>query len=192
MSPLHQAILVGSVDEVSKLWHASEDNNYNLLKCHPMHLAVFRPQHLKLLLEAGAQVNCGDWNGRTPLMYAAATGSSQIAISLIEAGANPWTRDKLYGSEDFMNYAIRHHHWQRLLKILDHVRTSPRFCPNDVQSLLDRAVVLWANAQRRRFDHFSSLLEWGANPNISFKARWEFIRDGSNTLLHRIGHISHL
>ena len=85
-----------------------------------------------------------------------------------------------------MNYAIRHHHWVHLTEILDHIRTSPNFSRNNTQSLLDRAVVLWANAKRRRSDHFSSLLEWGANPNILFEARWEFTRDDSNTLFHSI------
>jgi ankyrin repeat protein len=84
MSPLHEAILIDSVDEVSKLWQPSDDNDHNLLKLYPTHLAVFRPQHLKVLLDAGAMVNCGDWNGRTPLMYAAAIGSSGDAISLIK------------------------------------------------------------------------------------------------------------
>jgi ankyrin repeat protein len=51
---------------------------------------------LKALLGNGVNTNLGDLNGRTPLMYAAAIGSAEAAISLIEGGANPWLTDKLY------------------------------------------------------------------------------------------------
>jgi Ankyrin repeats (many copies) len=51
-------------------------------------------QVVKLLLEAGVNMNTTDKLERTPLMYALWYGNLQVAKLLLEAGANAHTTDK--------------------------------------------------------------------------------------------------
>jgi ankyrin repeat protein len=43
----------------------------------------------RLLLEKGADVDCGDYRGLTPLVYAAHKGNLELVRLFLEAGANP-------------------------------------------------------------------------------------------------------
>ena len=141
---MQEAILVGSSETVKIILENSQvTEDENILRQSPLHLAVWRPQHLALLLQAGFDVNAWDWNGRTPLMYAAATGMTEVAITLIRAGADIWVKDNLYSKHTWLPYAIVSTHWQLVLGVIDVVRQLPRFSKESVQVLLDSAIGWW-------------------------------------------------
>jgi ankyrin repeat protein len=190
MNPFLEAILIDSESEVkARLSKYPIDDQENLLEQSALHLAVSRPQHLQFLLGAGADVNARDRSGRTPLMYAAAAGSVEVAIALLRGGADPWMKDHLFGKEDFIHCAVSRDHWHLVMCALDYIRQSPRYSTQEVRSLLNTAIILWAgeNLNTRRSDYFKSLLGWGADPEISFTEQWEFSeKETSNKLLHCI------
>ncbi|XP_019618685.1 PREDICTED: trichohyalin-like isoform X1 [Branchiostoma belcheri] len=49
---------------------------------------------LSKLVQSGADVNCVDGSGRTPLLWAASAGSAEACLKLVQAGANPKSADK--------------------------------------------------------------------------------------------------
>jgi len=163
---------------------ASEDEN--VLAQSPLHLAVWRPQHLQTLLQAGFDVNARDWNGRTPLMYSAASGMRDVAVALVRAGADIWTEDILYSRHTWLEYAKLSGHWSLVLDVIDVVRKSPRFSPDEVQNLLDTAIKSWANSSTiaRSSSQLATLLQWGANPEVRFIAEWPNYKASNTTLLH--------
>lgn len=155
----------------------------------PIHLAVWRPQYLSTLIEAGYDVNEQDWNGRTPLMYAAAVGAVEVAMSLVQAGADLWARDILYSSQNWMEYAIWSNHWSLVLSVVDAIRQSPLFSSTEIKTVLNDALKLWAKARSKskgHSEHFEALLKWGADPEIRFTAQWPLHREANNSLLHCI------
>lgn len=96
--PLHYAARYGNAEMVEVLLSAgatrdvrattSEDN-------HPLHYAAIRGDvdMVDLLLSAGADLNAeGDW-GRTPLSFAFAAGSNEVASTLLDLGAVPQGRE---------------------------------------------------------------------------------------------------
>lgn len=62
------------------------------------------------LLAAGSHMNVAGWNGLTPLHFAAAYGHPNVAMFLLEAGANPYALDKL--GYDVCMMAESHLHWE--------------------------------------------------------------------------------
>jgi len=189
LSPLHEAILNESFEEVrTKVLRYPLNDRQNLLKLSPLHLAISDPQRVALLLEAGADPNVRDWNGRTPLMYSAVIGSSGVAISLLDNGADPWLTDILYAHEDFIRYALGKPDWSFVMDVLHFIWKSPRFPSEEVSSLMDEVIALWADEYYdvRDSENFRQLLVWGANPNVLFEAYWRNRRETSNTLLHWI------
>jgi hypothetical protein len=121
-------------------------------------------------------------------MYAAAAGTTKVAVSLVKAGADPFLKDNLFGSHDFLHYAVLSAHWDLAMEVLDFVRQSPTFSFDEVSSLLNSAIILWGKEllERRKSEHFHALLAWGADPEILFTGRWLWHREQSNTLLHII------
>jgi ankyrin repeat protein len=192
LTPLQEAVLIGCSDDVNnELSKYPAQVDENLLHQSALHLTVWRPHHLKLLLNGKLNVDSRDWNGRTPLMYAATAGMTEVAISLVEAGADLWAQDDLYGSYDFIHYAVRSTHWDLVIEVLDFVRGSPMFSSEQVQSLLNTAIVLWAGETvSRRSEHLHALLVRGADPEVRFTDRWQWHREQSNTLLHSISTLS--
>jgi Ankyrin repeats (3 copies) len=86
------------------------ENNVNFLGQTPLHIATSSPSRLKVLLDAGHDINVRDRNGITPLMYAAAA-NRPIAVSiLIRRGADLFMRDYLE-KYDFITYAAVRNHW---------------------------------------------------------------------------------
>jgi ankyrin repeat protein len=173
---------------MSKLPSGHDEFNENMFRQSALHLGVTRSQHLKYLLDLGFDVNARDLNGRTPLMYAAKCGSTEASIMLLQAGANIWLEDYLYGHHDFLYFAARQQHWELVIEVLDFIRGSSRFSDEDTKSLLDAAVVLWAGSgsESRSSSCFKSLLSWGVNPDIMFEANYMWSHEWRNTLLHCI------
>jgi len=159
-----------------------------MLRQSVLHLAVWRPQHLDLLLDHGFNVNARDWNGRTPLIYAAAVGEIEVAISLIKAGADLWVTDNLFCHNDFMNYAKGSSHWTFIMSVIDFVRQSTLFSASEIQHMLNTGLILWAQERwkKRKQSHLRSLLQWGADPEVRFTEIWVNRRETSNTILHCI------
>jgi ankyrin repeat protein len=121
-------------------------------------------------------------------MYAAAAGMTEIAISLVKAGADLWMKDSLYGNHDFLHYAVLSTHWDLAIEVLDFVRQSPMFSSDEVCSLLNNAVIHWAGetSEQQKSEYLDSLLNWGADPEVRFTVRWKWHREENNTLLHCI------
>jgi ankyrin repeat protein len=169
MSPLLEAILIESSDEVNRvLGNFPIDDQDNLLSLSTLHLAVYRPQHLELLLASGAKVNAKDRYGITPLMYATATGNSRVAIRLMEAGADTWLEDTL-SKRNCLHFAKDRGNWNTILDILDYVRCFPKTSKADLCGLLTYVLLLWVEDNENRnkdSNHFQHLLNWGADPNV--------------------------
>ena len=69
------------------------EKNGDIMGLTPLHWAVAtgvntRMQCVSVLIEAGATVDAVNSGGNTPLHYACATGKTECAIILIDAGAN--------------------------------------------------------------------------------------------------------
>ena len=64
--------------------------------CQPLHYASNRgkPELVRLLLQAGADVDPTDVEGRTPLMYAVCAERTMVALLLMAHGANLYTKDR--------------------------------------------------------------------------------------------------
>jgi len=165
-----------------------------MLRQTALHLAVWRPQHLDLLLDGDLKIDLRDRNGRTPLMYAAAAGTTSVALSLVKAGANLQVKDTLYGNHDFLHYAVVSTHWDLAIEVLDFVRQSPMFSSDEVRSLLNTAIIYWAreSSEQRKSEHLDSLLIWGADPEVKLTVRWKWHLEENNTLLHCISNLRDL
>ncbi|RMY61156.1 hypothetical protein D0865_01152 [Hortaea werneckii] len=82
------------------------------------HLSVSSPGRLRKLLEAGADPDCVDRAGLTPLMYAAAYGEHQSVLHLVEFQATWGLQERLYG-RNFLDYAIRRRHMKVIESLID-------------------------------------------------------------------------
>jgi ankyrin repeat protein len=187
MNPLLEAVLIGSNDEVKRLLGKFPiDDQDNLLSQSALHLTVSHPHHIRLLLESGADVNAKDRHGITPLMYASAIGNTEVAIRLLNAGANPLLIDTLR-KRNFLMYARARGHWDTIMAILDYLRRYPGIPEDDVKLWLTMGTVLWTSDNpsrwRRRSKDLRTLLEWGANPD--FICDYSTSRS-SETLLHGV------
>lgn len=108
---LTEAVLTGDDTEFeSALRRARGDGG--ILRMHPnalgqtaTHLAVTSPERLQRILAAGADADCVDRAGLTPLMYAAAYGEQQSVLHLIDHHATWHLQEELY-SRNFLDYAI--------------------------------------------------------------------------------------
>jgi ankyrin repeat protein len=170
MSLFLEAILIESTEEVERrLRKCSVSDQDNLLGQSALHLAVSRPQHLQLLLDSGADVNAIDKHEITPLMYAGALGKTKVAIKLLEAGANLWLVDSLH-KRHFLFYATARVHWDTIMDILNWT-LNHRELPSEARRWWTTTVLLfWSNDYqwRRRPEDLSTLLKWGADPNVLY------------------------
>ncbi|KAF8855102.1 hypothetical protein BDZ45DRAFT_805312 [Acephala macrosclerotiorum] len=122
MAPLHEAVLLGSLESVNEWIPRSDKNERNFLGQTPIHLAISNLKHLLALVNAGHDLDAADNYGITPLMYAAAANLEECLIVLLEAGANPILRDTRY-KRTFVEYAAVRGHWNLILKSLCWVET---------------------------------------------------------------------
>lgn len=78
----------------------------------PIHAAIRhrRPNNIKLLLSAGADIDHRDVGEGTPLLYAAAQGQWSIALLLLESGADASLKNRYAGVElaNYLTYGPRH------------------------------------------------------------------------------------
>ena len=103
--PIHNAARKGNTEAVkvlimngSKIDIFNTDNYYftNINKLTPLVLACVYEQHeaVKLLIQAGADVNLTEKKARTPLHWACYNGNIDIVKLLIDNGANALIKDK--------------------------------------------------------------------------------------------------
>ena len=95
-SVFHEALLYGGFDEIFQELLRSEDISSHTLDLQDLHGDTVLntsaeeedEEAVRMLLEAGADVNIPDTEGDTPLMRAATNGNYKIAEMLIEHGAH--------------------------------------------------------------------------------------------------------
>lgn len=117
MTPLHEAVLLGSPELVNEWIPRSEKDEKNFLGQTPMHLATSNVKDLLPLINAGHDLDAADNFGITPLMYAAVVNQEECLLALLDAGANPLLRDTRY-HRDFLHYAAIRGHWNLILKTI--------------------------------------------------------------------------
>jgi hypothetical protein len=187
MNPLLEAILIESSDEVKRLITKIPINDQdNLLGQSALHLAVFRPQHLEILLDAGADVNARDRHGITPLMYAAAMGNSPVAIRLLCSGADPRLEDNLLKG-NFLVYGRERSQWTTIVDVLGQIHDTPGVSEGVGRSWLTLGAILWVNDRHnwtKDLKHFLALLERGADANVVYRSGDDDFR--TKTLAHNI------
>ncbi|KAH8753749.1 ankyrin repeat-containing domain protein [Hyaloscypha sp. PMI_1271] len=173
MNPLLEAILIESSDEVKRLITKIPINDQdNLLGQSALHLAVFRPQHLEILLDAGADANARDRHGITPLMYAAAMGNSPVAIRLLCSGADPSLEDDLLKG-NFLVYARERSQWTTIVDVLGQLHDTPGVSEGVGRSWLTLGAMLWVSDRHnwtKDLKHFFALLERGADANVVYQS----------------------
>jgi ankyrin repeat protein len=117
MTPLHEAVLLGSPELVNEWIPRSEKDEKNFLGQTPLHLATSNVKYLLPLINAGHDLDAADNFGITPLMYAAVANQEECLLALLDAGANPLLRDTRY-NRDFLCYAAIRGHWNLILKTI--------------------------------------------------------------------------
>lgn len=97
-TPLHYAAIYGSPAAIRILLSGGADPNArNQSAAAPLIYAAWSLEKTKLLVEKGAEVNCAEKDGITPLMVAAAApGNAATVRYLIEKGADVHALDRLH------------------------------------------------------------------------------------------------
>lgn len=91
---LHRECVLGNTERVAGLVAGGRDVNEAIGGKTPLYLAA-EHGHLeivRILVEAGADPNAGDFSGRTPLDSATENGHQEVARYLAEHGAGPGTQ----------------------------------------------------------------------------------------------------
>ncbi|KAF5634589.1 hypothetical protein F52700_5782 [Fusarium sp. NRRL 52700] len=107
----------------------------NFLGQSTLHVGVFQPQRMALLLAAGHPVDLSDKNGVTPLMYAAAMNIPDAVMMLIKKGANLLGhREKRF---NVLGLIAKRGNWDLIWQIVDFAaETYPDLIPELFRSLL--------------------------------------------------------
>ncbi|XP_058793743.1 serine/threonine-protein phosphatase 6 regulatory ankyrin repeat subunit A-like [Phymastichus coffea] len=99
--PLHYASLWDRAVKCLIIYGAKIDCRTKIHQQTPLHWAVkgyhFNLDTIKILVQAGANVNAKAADGATPLLMAAMTSSPEIVRFLIEQGANVNDKDDIFG-----------------------------------------------------------------------------------------------
>ncbi|KAI7759836.1 hypothetical protein LZL87_009159 [Fusarium oxysporum] len=122
MSPLHEAVLFDSLESVRKWISRLKKDERNAFGQTSLHLAISKPDYLRILIDAGYDLDARDNYGITPLMYAAGTNQEEAVMMLIEANSDLDAAD-LKWSRNFMFYAGLRKHWNLILKILNTIES---------------------------------------------------------------------
>ncbi|WKT50771.1 hypothetical protein QSH57_015741 [Fusarium oxysporum f. sp. vasinfectum] len=122
MSPLHEAVLFDSLDSVRKWTSRLKKDERNAFGQTPLHLAISKSDYLRILIDAGYDLDARDNYGITPLMYAAATNQEEAVMMLIEADSDLNATDFKW-NRNFMFYAGLRQHWNLILQVLNTIES---------------------------------------------------------------------
>ncbi|KAG7000879.1 Lipase 3 [Fusarium oxysporum f. sp. conglutinans] len=122
MSPLHEAVLFDSLESVRKWTSRLKKDERNAFGQTPLHLAISKSDYLRILIDAGYDLDAGDNYGITPLMYAAATNQEEAVMMLIEADSDLNATDFKW-NRNFMFYAGLRQHWNLILQVLNTIES---------------------------------------------------------------------
>ncbi|KAJ4050628.1 hypothetical protein NW758_004831 [Fusarium oxysporum] len=122
MSPLHEAVLFDSLESVRKWTSRLKKDERNAFGQTPLHLAISKSDYLRILIDAGYDLDARDNYGITPLMYAAATNQEEAVMMLIEADSDLNATDFKW-NRNFMFYAGLRQHWNLILQILNTIES---------------------------------------------------------------------
>ncbi|EQB47587.1 hypothetical protein CGLO_13238 [Colletotrichum gloeosporioides Cg-14] len=153
MTPIHEAVLFGSPQSLKTWIERSKKDEKNFLGQTPLHLAVYKAEHLTALLESGHDVNAVDNYGITPLMYAAATDQEEALYILIKAHANLQAVDSRY-HRTFFDYAIARRNWCLIYNLLLLIKQSAK---EEVAESWVRAAIIDAQLAIPNFDYDSPI-----------------------------------
>ncbi|CAJ0948280.1 unnamed protein product, partial [Mesorhabditis belari] len=102
-SAVHWAVVCGQLETLTLILEKGADPAVpDLMKAHPLHYATAAEEisHdtaisiLHTLLRKGAHVNCVDIDERTPILWAASNGNSEVMMSLKQAGGDMQAVDR--------------------------------------------------------------------------------------------------
>jgi ankyrin repeat protein len=185
MTPLHEAVLLGSLELVNEWILRSDKDERNFLGQTPIHLAISDSRLLVALINAGHDLDATDNYGITPLMYAAAANQEECLIALLEAGANPNLRDTRY-RRTFIQYAAIREHWNLILKTLRWIEAAAG--KEIVESWAQYATILYyvvhPDYLKKREVSFQQLLAKCGSANFTFDYRDKELQNTS--LLHYV------
>ncbi|KFY61367.1 hypothetical protein V496_05056 [Pseudogymnoascus sp. VKM F-4515 (FW-2607)] len=145
-TPLMEAALIGSEQELRQHFSKSHDLKINFLGQSVLHLAILRPKVLRWLISIYETVDMPDKNGTTPLMYAAAYDKAESALLLLDQGADPRVTDRLR-QRNFLDYALTRDNWSFITVVANHLKQ--RYEAHYYQEALFRAGFVRINHQDR-------------------------------------------
>jgi ankyrin repeat protein len=187
MAPLHEAVLLGSLESVNKWIPRSDKDERNFLGQTPIHLAISNSRHLRALINAGHDLDAVDNYGFTPLMYAAATNQEECLRVLLEADANPMLRDTLQ-KRTFMHYAAISGHWNLILRVIYQMKAvaEKKTTESWAQCATILYYVFYPDYHQDREVSFQQLLAMCGSVNFTFDHRGNLKELQNNTLLHHV------
>ncbi|KAI7365020.1 hypothetical protein KC354_g5207 [Hortaea werneckii] len=177
---LTEAVLTGADSEFESALRRAKGEAGVLRTCPnalgqtATHLAITSPRRLERLLQAGADPDCVDRGGLTPLMYAAAYGKEQSVLHLVRHQATWHLQEGLYG-RIFLDYAVSRRNLHVVESLVDWLREAGDH--DTASEVLDHCI---ATSIVQHNDHYDTaiphrLFELGADADTVV---------GSRTLLH--------
>lgn len=184
MTPLHEAVLIGSLESVKELIPRSNKTERNFLGQTPVHFSVSNPRYLRALVNAGHDVDAADNYGITPLMYAAAANHEESLIALLGLGADPTLRDTRF-QRTFMQYAAIRGHWNLIFNSLCWIEAAAG--KDTAEAWARHATILYHVVYPNRFEAREESLQMFlakcGSVNFTFNAL-------NNSLLHHVRSIN--
>lgn len=154
----------------------TKQSTFNALGQTALHLAIFKPDRLEKLLQAGMDPDAVDKGKSTPLMYAACYGQLDSVICLLQHGANPCLVDSR-NRRLFMDYAILRKEIHVIEGLVSWLRSEG--CSKETVAILDRCMSFYFGSGCHNSDldnkALKSLLALGADVDVL---------NGNSTMLH--------
>lgn len=176
--PIHIAILENNEDEVKQLiLNGADVNASNAFYNKPLSIAAGGYGNaviIKLLIEAGAQLNFQNKYGFTPLYLTVAEGYLDSAKALLKAGADPFLEDDMRGSalESAVNSG-----YSEIVKLILQKQM-------DIDMLIRLNTFLHTAVEKKHLEIVSDLLKAGADPrtkNREGKSSYDIAKENQNT-----------
>lgn len=158
----------------------------NFLGQNVFHVAVTKPRLLSYLLSSGLPkdlLDCGDWNGTTPLMYAAAHDKVDSVILLLLSGANQGATDS--HKMEYIDYALVRNHFELIQRLVQHLRAHGDL--ETAQNIATKALMHYVCRPRGAIDCGSK----GFKLLLALEPDLSTITAYGNTPLHLVKSVEH-